>query len=142
MSAYAKSFKAKDNPNVRERTHQSFAKDANINTLMAKYKKTGYLVDLAKPNPNRVPRFDDYSDIGDFQNVVNRIKEAEADFIRLPASTRARFNHSVGALIEFIMNPENLVASIDLGLLPESLRPKSPIVDKVRDEGAAAAAAA
>lgn len=129
MSKCAISFKSKDNPNVRERTHQSFAKDANINNIMAKYKKTGVFVDSLKSNPYRQPNFADYSDVGDFQSVMDAVISAQNDFLRLPIATRVKFDHNVANAIAFLSNPENLVASIDLGLLPEELRPKKENVD-------------
>lgn len=115
-------FSDKDNPKNRSRTHSSFGKDADINTIMTRYKKTGYFVDPNSVNLHRVARFDDYSDIPEFSEVCNRVIQAEADFMRLPATTRALFGNQVSNVVEFVSDPKNIEQSIELGLIPADAR--------------------
>lgn len=116
-------FSDKENPRYRSRTHSSFGKDADINTIVSRYKKTGYFVDPNSVNPHRVGRFDDYSDIPDYTELCNRMLRAEADFMRLPATTRALFGNKVSQAVEFVADPSNLEKSVELGLLPPELLP-------------------
>jgi phage internal scaffolding protein len=101
-------------------THQSFAKDADINNIMAKYAVTGVLVDPSNVDAGRQPRFGDFSDLVDYPTMVSRINQAEADFMTLPSAVRAKFSNSVEECLNFIAQPENVVESVKLGLLPES----------------------
>lgn len=108
------------------KTHQSFSKDADINYIMSRYAKTGVLVDPLRVDLGRQPRFGDFSDIGDFTSVVNRITAAQNDFMTLPAATRAKFKNDVALCLEFVADPKNLVEAVGLGLLPKELLPKPP----------------
>lgn len=115
-----------NDPNSRSRTHQSFAKDADINNIMAKYRKTGILVDPTLVNSARQPRFGDFSDIVDYASIVNRITQANADFMTLSAEVRAKFDNDVEKCLVFIADPKNLVEAVKLKLLPESMLPPLP----------------
>lgn len=109
----------KDNVKSRSKTHQSFAKEADINNIMSKYKKTGVLVDPLLINSTRMPRFGDFSDLKDYSVVFNRIQEAQSDFMTLPASTRAKFNNNVEECLAFIADPNNKKDCIKLQLIPK-----------------------
>lgn len=116
----------KEIPTQRSRTHQSFAKDADINNIMNKYSKTGVLVDPTLINSKRQPRFGDFSDIADYATIVNRINQANDDFMTLPAVTRDKFNNNVEECLRFIADPNNVKECVTLGLLPASVLPPSP----------------
>lgn len=93
---------------------QHHAKRQNINTIMARYRKTGLL-------PNRVthPTYGDFSGIPDFQEAQQRIAKAEQDFLDLPAEIRSRFRNDVGELLDFINRPENEQEAVRMGLIPK-----------------------
>jgi len=120
-------FNDKTNPKARSRTHSSFGKDADINTIMTRYQKTGFFVDPNSVNPHRVPNFGDFSDLEDFTQLCSRITQAKADFMRLPASTRARFDNDVSKCLEFVSLASNIPAAVELGLLPASLLQKGAL---------------
>lgn len=105
-------------PRSRSRTHQSFAKDADINNIMNRYKKTGVLGDPSISS-QRVARFGDFSDIADYPTMVARIQQAQDDFMTLPATTRAKFNNLVENALDFIADPANADEAVALGLLPK-----------------------
>lgn len=138
MSVCSKSFRDKTNPNVRERTHQSFAKECDINNIMSKYRKTGYFVDAAKPNPHRLPNFGDFSGVGDFQSVMNTVVEAQNAFMRLPAAVRSRFSNNVADAVVFVSDPVNLEESVKLGLLPADAPEYVALMKKRADDAAIA----
>ena len=69
---------------TRSMTHQSFAKDADINTIMSRYAVSGVLVDPMNVDSGRVARFGDFSDLTDYSQLVSRIKQAQEDFMTLP----------------------------------------------------------
>ena len=110
----------KKNPLSRSLTHQSFAKDADINNIMAKYAVSGVLVDPSNVDSGRAPRFGDFSDLVDYPTLVSRINQAQSDFMTPSSAVRAKFENSVEKCLEFISEPENVVEAVKLGLLPES----------------------
>lgn len=119
-------FDSKDESS-RSRTHQSFAKDADINNIMKKYAVTGVLVDPSLVNSTRQPRFGDFSDLVDYPTLVIRVRQAQSDFMTLPAAVRERFNNDVGEALEFLADPANVKEAVELKLLPESVLPKPPV---------------
>jgi len=126
-----------DDPKSRSVTHQSFAKDANINNIMSRYEKTGVLVDPTLVNSKRVARFDDYSDIPDFAVQLERITQAKADFLTFPAAVRARFDNDVANALDFIADASNVEEAVALGFLPKD----NPNYVKLLSDRAAAKAA-
>lgn len=109
------------NGRVITMTHQSFAKDADINNIMAKYAVSGVLVDPLNVDSGRRPRFGDFSDLVDYPTLVSRINQAQADFMTLPSAVRAKFSNSVQECLDFIAEPANVCEAVKLGLLPESM---------------------
>lgn len=109
-----------DSEESRSMCHQSFAKDADINNIMKKYEVTGVLVDPRFVNENRAPRFGDYSDIPDFAVIQQRVIDARADFMTLPADVRARFQNDVGEALEFVADPANLEEAVKLHMIPDT----------------------
>lgn len=105
----------------RSMTRQSFAKDADINNIMAQYAVSGVLVDPSNVDSARVPRFGDFSDLVDYPTLVGRINQAQADFMTLPSGVRARFDNNVENLLDWIGDPKNVVEAVALKVLPESM---------------------
>ncbi|QXP08361.1 MAG: internal scaffolding protein [Arizlama microvirus] len=102
-------------------TRQSFAKEADINTIMGRYAVSGVLVDPLNVDSSRVARFGDFSDITDYSHLVGRIQQAQADFMTLPSVVRAKFDNDVEKALEFITVPENVFEAVKLGLVPETM---------------------
>lgn len=129
----------------RSLTRQSFAKDADINNIMAKYAVTGVLVDPSNVDSRRVPRFGDFSDLVDYPTLVGRINQAKADFMTLPSAVRVRFDNDVENLLAFIAEPKNVIEAVAMNLLPETMLEATFAVHpelRPKGEGAAATAAA
>jgi len=120
------SFQTKDGneSKVISRTKQSFRDEADVNNIIRRYQKTGLLVDPTKIRQGRQAQFGDFSDIQNLPETLGRISEANKMFMALPAKVREKFQNDVGQLLNFVQNPNNTNESIDLGLLPESMRIK------------------
>lgn len=114
-------------------TVQADAKDADINVIMGRYQKTGFLPQ------GRVPSYGDFDSISDFREALEVMRQAEADFMRLPAKVRAEFENDAVSFLEFVQDPANLPRMADLGLLtPEAAREikaKAEVKDKPTDGG-------
>lgn len=106
----------------KSKVQQHFASDVDINNIMAKAVKTGYL-------PQTEPGFyGDFRNIGDYQTTQNKLIQAQEAFDALPARIRSRFKNEPGMLIDFVNNPENKAEAMAIGLLK---MPEAPAVEKL-----------
>lgn len=107
-------------PVGESKTEQSHRQTVNINTIVAKARKG---------IPPRIQKGDglygDFSGFTDFHTTMNRINDAKADFLCLPAAIRERFANDVGRLLDFISDPANEKEARELGLLPD--KPAQPL---------------
>lgn len=93
-------------------TKQCFRDSVNINTIMAKAKRTGIL-----PIKTDNGVFGDYSNVVDYRDCLDKIMNIEALFLRLPAAVRNKFQNDPGALLSFLQDPKNEDEARKLGLL-------------------------
>lgn len=98
-------------------TQKSDAKDADINVIMAKYKKTGQL-----PKVLLEPMYGDFSEMPDYRASVTAIQQAEEAFLQVPAKIRAQFGNDPGEFIKFATDPNNKDKLKEMGLL----KPEAP----------------
>ena len=100
-------------------TQQQFKEEADINTIVDRFLKSGVL-----PSAATMPQYLDYEGVFDFQSAMNVVRQADENFMRLDAKVRARFNNSPQQFLEFFANPENVDEAIRLGLaIPVSPSP-------------------
>lgn len=90
---------------------QSFKAECDINTIMARYMKTG-LLDHVRAQQGR------YLDVtgADFQAAQNLVAGATSMFFDLPSSIRERFDNNPAFFLEFMENPANAQEAASLGL--------------------------
>lgn len=103
------------NPDSVSRTKQQFAKEADINNIMAKYAATGVLVDPLVPR-NRKPFYGDFSAMPNFLECEIGVAQARSEFERLPSRLRDRFDNDVVKLLDFLQDPANDAEAVSLGL--------------------------
>lgn len=80
----------------RGRTRQEFKAECDINNILARYKRDGFMAHLSKG----VPVFMDVSEVGDFRSAVEQVRAATAFFERLPAVVRTKFGNDVARFID------------------------------------------
>lgn len=102
------------------RTKQAFKKECDVNTIMAKYKKTGLLPRLI----SREPRYGDFSAAVDYQAAMNTVIFAQEQFAALPAKVRGRFGNDPRQFLEFAENPENAEEMRKMGLMKPQEAPQ------------------
>lgn len=95
-------------------TNQADMEAADINKIMARYQKTGVLVDDF--GVQRQPTFGDFSELHDYHEMLIAVRNAERVFGTLPAATRNFFKNDPQELINFLDNPENDDKAVELGL--------------------------
>ena len=116
------------------RTKVAPAGDCDVNTIVERYRTTGVLTHVSR----KAPIFADVSNVQDYLTSWNMIKQAEAEFMALPARVRERFLNDPQQLIAFVKDPANRDEAIELGLVPKPegyVAPvKSPEGDKKADK--------
>lgn len=118
------------------RTKQSFREECNINTIMAKYQRTGLIEAVNRIQPQ-------YADVAgfDFQYAMDQLLRSQRMFEELPSSVRKRFHNDPAAFVEFVGDPANEDEAIRLGLLrkpPEQPKPApEPVSPTPKEEGSA-----
>lgn len=96
--------------------------DADINTIMDKYAKTGVLT----VNP-ALPQYGDYSNPISYQNSLQLVINAEAQFNALPPKIRERFANDPAKFLTFCEDENNKSEMEALGLLPKTKKaPAAP----------------
>lgn len=98
------------------KTKQSFKDDVEINSVIARYNKTGILPQL-RTTP---AHYGDYSQPIDYQDAQNKIMLADELFGNLPAQIRRTFNDDPAEFLNFATNPENKEKMQEMGLIPPS----------------------
>ncbi len=106
------------NPKVISRTKQSFKKEADVNYIIARGRKRGFLTDPSRVS-NREAMFGDYSNAEDYLSTNVKIARFNEQFDSLPAVMRNQFHNKPSELIEFLANPENDEEAIEMGLKPK-----------------------
>lgn len=105
------SFDAKKDKSL---TNQADMESADINKIMARYEKTGVLIDTL--GIERKPMYGDFSEVKDYHTSLAAIRRTEAAFGLLPAAIRNRFQNDPQALINFLEDPKNDKEAVELGL--------------------------
>lgn len=104
-------------------TQQSFASDADINTIVKRFGVTGEL-------PNVVPaQYGDFSNVTDYQSAMNAVREAGGAFMALDADLRAHFQNDPALFVDFVSNDANRAKAIELGLVmpPSAVIPEGDV---------------
>lgn len=103
-------------------TKQSFAEEADINTIVKRFHLTGEL-----PNNVRMPTYGDFTDVPTFQDAMNAIRTATESFNAMPADIRAKFHNDPAEFVAFCDDPENYDQAKKWGLVnPNKTEPPAP----------------
>ena len=94
------------------RTHQSFKEECDINALMARQKVTGLI-----KRHDKTPIYADYSELGNYDEALNMLNDAQDMFDALPAKLRGEFSNNPGELLEFMSDETNKNRAVELGII-------------------------
>lgn len=105
---------------------QSFKKECDINTIMAKYQRTGALTWLEK-------RGAEYRDVTglDFMEAMQTVVKGREVFEDLPSSIRDRFRNDPALFLDWMHDPRNTDEAIKLGLAVARAKPEPVLVSVV-----------
>ncbi|UOF76684.1 scaffold protein [Microviridae sp.] len=104
------------------RAVQSAEEEANINTIVRRFGISGKL-----PDQVAMPKSGDFSGVPDFHTAMNLVRQAQEEFVRIPADVRARFRNDPQEFMNFFENPDNYTEALKLGLV--NARPPSAPAD-------------
>jgi len=111
------------------RTRQEFAAECDINTIMARYERTGVVSHVAA----RPPAYLDLSDVPDLMGALAVLEAAGAAFDGLPAHIRREFDNDVPKFVAFAEDPANIDRLREWGLAEPLPVPGSPLPQAVSD---------
>jgi len=103
------------------RAIQSQKDEADINTIVRNFGVTGRV-----QAPVRLPQYGDFDLINDYQTALHAVREAQAEFEKVPAKIRAEFSNDPGAFASFCLDPSNLPKLREWGLAPTPAAPAEP----------------
>lgn len=98
-------------------TQQQFKDECDINNIIKRYETTGEFTHRT----SKVGQYADFTQISDYQSMVNQVQYAQEAFNSLPAQVRARFKNNPGELLSFLQDPSNKDEAIKLGLIEATL---------------------
>lgn len=94
------------------KTRQSEAAAADINNIVKKWLRTGVLIGTDKE-----PKYGDFSNVDDYLACQLRVKQAEADFMELPAAVRKACENNPGKFLDMIATEDGAEKLKALGLV-------------------------
>lgn len=103
-------------------TVQADRDDADINKIIARFHKSGQL----PPMRGGQPFYGDVSDIGDLQDSLMKVQEANELFMAYPAELRERFDNDPVNLVNFLADEGNRKEAEELGLVLPRPKPAAP----------------
>ncbi len=112
-------------------TKQSFARECDINLIMAKYARTGVLSHVNEA----MPRYDDVSQVGDFREAQERVIRGKDLFALLSPEAREIFQNDPSRFFEFVADPANEREVVKLGFGPKALEVLDGGQKSVRRDG-------
>lgn len=119
VTAYGPKQKVALERHQPSRTKQSFKDECDINTIIARFLKTG-VMNFANKNE---PRYGDVTGI-EFQDAMQKVAAAQSLFNELPAAIRARFENEPAKFLTFVQDEKNREEATELGLLKPVVKPE------------------
>lgn len=96
------------------KTRQSEKESSDINVIVKRIVKQGIVSLNSKPG-----LFLDVSEMGDYRDAVEQVRQGEEFFMALPSGVRTRFDNDAATFLDFVSNPVNRDEMQKLGLLGE-----------------------
>lgn len=120
VSRVSMSFDSEVEPS---RTVQASKDECDVNMIMAKYQRTGLISHVSRYEG----KYEDVASALPYQEALNIVMEADTVFKSLPSSLRSQFNNNPGEFLQFVQNPDNAQAMLDLGLREAPSEPPAPV---------------
>ena len=93
-------------------TQQHFAEESEINNILRSHDRNGVIEHIHRGNAI----YGDFSNITDFSDALDQIREAQQEFLNVPSEIREKFQNDAGQFFKFASDPNNLDELIKMGL--------------------------
>lgn len=94
---------------------QQFKDECDVNVIIDRYTKTGVVPEELVNASAGV--YGDFSGVGDYMDMQNRLIAARESFDLLPSKVRSRFNDDPAELIAFVSDGNNYEEAVKLGIV-------------------------
>ena len=94
-----------------EPAQQQFKDDADINSIMRRFHKTGAIDHVAAHQPRY-----GFANSQTLHEAMNIVAQADSMFADLPSPLKRKFNGNPAELLEFVQDPANEAEAKELGL--------------------------
>tara|TARA_B100000700_G_scaffold290217_1_gene348104 strand:+ start:476 stop:907 length:432 start_codon:yes stop_codon:yes gene_type:complete len=98
---------------MASKTVQADQDKADIRMILRKYEQVGIVDQL---NAGEA-QFVDVSELGDYVDVMNVVREAEATFMKLPSKTREIFGHDVANWLDYCHDKDKRDELVEAGVI-------------------------
>lgn len=113
-------------------TKQEFQFECDINNVIKSF-KPHHMAQMLQQNLN-AGNYSDLPDSYDFQEALHLVKDAEAQFMTIPAKVRDRFGQDPAQFLMFLNDPRNLDEARSLGLAKPAPVEPPPVLVKMATE--------
>lgn len=93
-------------------TQQHFQEETEINNILRSHDRNGVINHIHKGNAI----YGDFSNITDFSDALDQIREAQNEFMNIPSEIREKFQNDAGQFFKFASDPANLDQLVEMGL--------------------------
>lgn len=94
------------------KTQQQFSEASQINNIIALHDRTGIIKNVQQG----AAHYGDYSEVHEYREALDLIRQADEDFMTMPSEIRRRFNNNAGDFFEFVTNPDHGDELVAMGL--------------------------
>lgn len=94
---------------------QQFKNECDVNVIIDRYTKTGVVPEELVNASAGV--YGDFSSVGDYMEMQNKLIAARESFDSLPSNVRSRFNDNPAELIAFVSDGNNYEEAVKLGIV-------------------------
>lgn len=106
-------------------TQQSHAQAADVRNIIKQYDRTGLIANVNKG----VAQYGDYSEINEYAEALNMVREANESFAQIPSHIREQFGNDAGVFFEFATDPKNKQKMIQMGLAEAPFVPVEDVME-------------
>lgn len=110
-------------------TQQSHAAAADVRNIIKQYDRTGLIANVNKG----MAQYGDYSEINEYAEALNMVREANESFAEIPSHIREQFGNDAGVFFEFATNPKNKEKMIELGLAEAPVKETKMVVEATKE---------
>lgn len=94
-------------------TQQQFTDECDIQNILRSHDRNGVITHIHKGNAI----YGDFSNITDFSDALDQIKDAQDSFMNIPSEIREQFKNDAGEFFKFASNSDNEEKMREMGLL-------------------------